>query len=308
MRLLITGGSGMLGRAISRTLTNSQGDHIVYKPTHAELDLLDFEGVHRYLAENKIDSIVHCAAQVGGIQANIDKPFEYLNTNIRLDSNLMSAALTQKISNFLYMASSCMYPARTSQPIKETQLLTGALEETNEGYALAKIVGTKTVETVGRNSNWRTLVLSNLYGPGDKYDISTSHLVAAIIRKAIEAKDANAQNIRMWGTGNVRREFTFVNDVAEYVARIIFNLEEIPQIMNLGCGIDYSVKEYYDLICEITDFTGEIISDPTQPEGMLSKLMDSSIAYKNGWKPITDIRGGIKIAIEDFVLTRQGAK
>ena len=220
----------------------------------------------------------------------------------------MSAALAEKIPNFLYTASSCMYPARTSQPMKETQLLTGALEETNEGYALAKIVGTKTVEAVGGSLNWRTLVLSNLYGPGDKYDISTSHLVAAIIRKVIEAKGANAQNIRMWGTGNVRREFTFVNDVAEYVARIVFNLEQIPQIMNLGSGIDYSVKEYYDLICEAAGYTGEIISDPTQPEGMLSKLMDSSIAYKNGWKPTTDIRGGIKIAIEDFVLNHQGTK
>ena len=308
MRILITGGSGMLGRAISNILSKSPGDNVIHKPTRTELDLLDLEAVRRYLAEQKIDSIIHCAALVGGIQANIDKPFEYLNANIRLDSILMSAALTENVPNFLYIASSCMYPARTTQPMKETQLLTGELEKTNEGYALAKIVGTKAVEAVGNSLNWRTLVLSNLYGPGDKYDISTSHLIAAIIRKVMEAKAANTQNIRMWGTGNVRREFTFVEDVAEYVARIVFNLEQIPQIMNLGSGIDYSVKEYYDLICEAAGYAGEIISDPTQPEGMLSKLMDSSIAYKNGWKPTTDIRCGIKIAIEDFVLNRQGTK
>ena len=298
----------MLGRAISEALTNSHGNHLIYTPAHSELDLLDLAAVRHYLSENKIDSIIHCAALVGGIQANIENPFEYLNTNIRLDSNLMSAAQIGKITNFLYIASSCMYPARTSQPMKETQLFTGALEETNEGYALAKIVGTKTVQAVGKSLNWRTLVLSNLYGPGDKYDISTSHLVAAIIRKVIEAKNVKAQNIRMWGTGNVRREFTFVNDIAEYVSHILFNLDQIPQIMNLGSGTDYSVKEYYDLVCEAAGYSGEIISDPTQPEGMLSKLLDSSIANKNGWEPTTDIRSGIKIAIEDFVINHQGAK
>lgn len=269
---------------------------------------MDLPAVQHFLTEYKIDSIIHCAALVGGIQANIENPFEYLNTNIRLDSNLMSAAQLVKITNFLYIASSCMYPARASQPIKEIQLLTGALEETNEGYALAKIVGTKTVQVVGQNLNWRTLVLSNLYGPGDKYDNSMSHLVAAIIRKVVEARGLNSQNVRMWGTGNVRREFTFVNDVAEYVSSIVFHLDQIPQIMNLGSGIDYSVREYYELVCEAAGYTGEIVSDLTQPEGMLNKLMDSSIANKNGWAPTTDIRAGIKIALEDFVVNYQGAK
>ena len=308
MRILITGGSGMLGRAISKILSQSSGDDVIYEPPRSELDLLDLEAVRRYLAKQKIDSIIHCAALVGGIQANIENPFEYLNTNIRLDSNLMSAAQSEKVTNFLYIASSCMYPARTSQPMQETQLLTGPFEETNEGYALAKIVGTKTVQAVGRSQNWRTLVLSNLYGPGDKYDMATSHLVAAIIRKVMEAKGANAQNIRMWGTGNVRREFTFVDDVAEYVSRIILNLDQIPQIMNLGSGVDYSVKEYYELVCEAADYSGEIISDRTRPEGMQSKLMDSSIANKNGWAPTTDIKGGLEIAIEDFVLKHRGLR
>ena len=298
----------MLGRAISKILAQSSGDEIIYEPPRSDLDLLDLEAVRRYLAKQKIDSIIHCAALVGGIQANIENPFEYLNTNIRLDSNLMSAAQSEKVTNFLYIASSCMYPARTSQPMKETQLLTGPFEETNEGYALAKIVGTKTVQTVGKSQNWRTLVLSNLYGPGDKYDISTSHLVAAIIRKVMEAKGAKAQNIRMWGTGNVRREFTFVNDVAEYVSRIILNLDQIPKIMNLGSGVDYSVKEYYELVCEAANYSGEIISDPTRPEGMQSKLMDSSIANKNGWAPTTDIKDGIEIAIEDFMLKHGGLR
>ena len=308
MRILITGGSGMLGRAILKILSQSSEGSLIYKPPRAELDLLNLKVVRHYLAENKIDSIIHCAALVGGIKANIESPFEYLNTNIRIDSNLMSAAQAQKVTNFLYIASSCMYPARTSQPMKETQLFTGTLEETNEGYALAKIVGTKTVEAVGRSLNWRTLVLSNLYGPGDNYDITKSHLIAAIIKKVTDAKSENIQNIRMWGTGDVRREFTFVNDVAEYVSKIIFHLDKIPQIMNVGSGIDYSVKEYYNLVCDAAKYTGEIVSDQTQPQGMLSKLMDSSIAKKNGWTPTTDIRVGIKHAIEDFNLNHRGVK
>ena len=308
MRILVTGGSGMLGRAISKILTDSRKGSAILKPTHFELDLLNLESVRTYLSENKIDSIIHCAALVGGIQANVDSPFEYLNTNIRIDSNLMSVAQAEKIKNFLYIASSCMYPARTSQPMKESQLLTGPPEETNEGYALAKIVGTKTVEAVGRNLNWRTLVLSNLYGPGDKYDISKSHLVAAIVKKVMNAKDNNVNQIEMWGTGNVRREFTFVNDVADYISEVIFNLEEIPQTMNLGSGIDYSVREYYDLVCEAADYKGEIVSNSTRPEGMLSKLMDSSIASQNGWRPTTKIEVGIKLTTEDFVLNYQDMK
>jgi GDP-L-fucose synthase len=220
----------------------------------------------------------------------------------------MSAAVTEKVSNFLYIASSCMYPANTSQPMKEDQLLTGQFEKTNEGYALAKIVGAKTVEAVGVNLNWRTLVLSNLYGPGDKYEITNSHLVAAIIRKVIEAKATNAKHIKMWGTGNVRREFTFVNDVAEYISTVIFRLDKTPQIMNLGSGVDYSVQEYYDLVCEAVHYEGEIICDLSQPEGMLNKLMDSSIANENGWRPSTNIKKGIELAINDFMLVHQGKK
>jgi GDP-L-fucose synthase len=289
-------------------MKNASGEHAIYSPSHSELDLLNQIATSHYLHKNKIDSIIHCAALVGGIQANIVNPFEYLNTNIRLDANLMSAALTEKISNFLYIASSCMYPANTSQPMKENQLLTGEFEKTNEGYALAKIVGAKTVQAVGVNLNWRTLVLSNLYGPGDKYEIATSHLLAAIIRKVIEAKATNSKHIKMWGTGNVRREFTFVNDVAEYISTIIFRLDKTPQIMNLGSGVDYSVQEYYDLVCEAAHYKGEVICDLSQPEGMLTKLMDSSIANENGWRPSTDIKEGIKLAINDFMLIHQDKK
>jgi len=298
----------MLGRAISRALTKPSGDQIIFAPSRSELELLNQDSVSRYLVDNQINSIIHCAALVGGIQANIAYPFEYLNTNIRIDSNLMSAAFTERIKNFLYIASSCMYPATATEPMKEGQLLTGEFEKTNEGYALAKIVGTKTVEAIGKSLNWRTLILSNMYGPGDKYDTSKSHLIAAIVRKVIEAKSTNTQNIEMWGTGNVRREFTFVNDVADYVSKTISHLEKIPHTMNLGAGVDYSVREYYELVCEAVNYTGKITSDLTRPEGIISKLMDSSIAHQNGWNPRTDMRTGIQLTIEDFMSNNQGTK
>jgi nucleoside-diphosphate-sugar epimerase len=308
MRILVTGGSGMLGKSVVNALTESARSDMLFVPPHAELNLLEYTNVCSFLRENKIDSVIHCAALVGGIQANIAKPFDYLNTNVRIDSNLINAAMKEQVTNFLYMASSCMYPAITQQPMKETQILTGALEVTNEGYALAKILGTKTVEAIGKKLNWRTLILSNMYGPGDKYDDYNSHLVAAIIKKVLDAKATTAKQIKMWGTGNVRREFTFVNDVAEYISTIIFKLDKIPQVMNLGSGVDYSVKEYYDFVCELALYEGEIISDPSQPEGMLAKLMDSSIANENGWRPSTNIKDGIKLTIDDFMLIHQGMR
>jgi nucleoside-diphosphate-sugar epimerase len=308
MRILITGGSGMLGRAILSAFKESTGDHFIYSPPRSDLDLLDLKSVSHYLAKNQIDSIIHCAALVGGIQANIANPFEYLNTNIRLDSNLMSAAQEERVTNFLYVASSCMYPANTTQPMKESQILTGEPEKTNEGYALAKIVGTKTVEIVGEELNWRTLILSNMYGPGDKYNYAESHLIAAIIKKVTEAKSNNSSYIQMWGTGAVRREFTYVDDIADYISKLIFNLDKIPQIMNVGIGVDYSVREYYELVSKALSYEGEIRCDSSKPEGMFSKLMDSSIAVQNGWIPTTDIRSGLQTTIEDFMMNHQGTK
>jgi GDP-L-fucose synthase len=305
MRILVTGGSGMLGRAILSAFKPSAGDHVICSPPRSELDLLDLKSVSHYLSENQIDSVIHCAALVGGIQANMARPFEFINSNIRMDSNLMSAAFSKGVSRFLYMASSVMYPAITSQPMKENQLLNGRPEQSNEGYALAKIVGTKTMEIVGKNLDWRTLILSNMYGPGDNYQDNTSHLIPAIIKKVSKAKSNNEEYIQMWGTGKVRREFTFVNDVSEYISNIVSRLEVIPQTMNLGSGIDYSIREYYEFVCRALEYEGEIRSDSSRPEGMHLRLMDSSIALQNGWRPRVEIKKGIEIAIEDYILNQQ---
>lgn len=301
MRILVTGGSGMLGRAILKAFKTSAGNHVIYSPPHSDLDLLDLKSVSHYLSENQINSIIHCAALVGGVQANRARPFEFINSNIRMDSNLMSAAFSEGVAKFLYIASSAMYPAVTSQPMKEIQLLNGKPEPSNEGYALAKIIGTKTMELVGNNLNWRTLILSNMYGPGDNYQDNRSQLIAAIIKKVSNAKNNGEGYIQMWGTGEARREFTFVNDVAEYISSIVLRQEMIPQTMNLGSGIDYSIREYYEFVCQALGYEGEIRSDSSRPEGMHLKLMDSSIALQNGWKPRVGIKEGIQIAIDDYM-------
>jgi nucleoside-diphosphate-sugar epimerase len=301
MRILITGGKGMLGSAIKNQLRQKTGVSFVSAPSRYELDLLDYPSLKEFLVLGNFDLVIHCAALVGGIRASVDHPFEFLNTNVRIDSNLMHAALELRIPALMYMASSCMYPAITSQPMAEEQLLTGELEETNEGYALAKLVGTKMVEAVAKNMNWRAFILSNLYGPGDKYGEDNSHLIAAIINKVSKAVRSGESSIEMWGSGNARREFTYVEDVAQYLVQSIEKIDSLPPVMNLGFGREYSVLEYYNFVCTELSFFGSITPNLTQPEGMQQKLMDSSLARSYGWNPKTEIGDGIRITVSEFL-------
>lgn len=306
MRILITGSAGMLGRAIKTELRESISDYHLSSPSSQDLDLLDGKAVEKFLDSGSFDLIIHCAALVGGIKANIDHPFDYLNTNIRIDSNVLTAAYNSNIQGLMYMGSSCMYPAQTNQPMKESQLLTGALEKTNEGYALAKLVGTKTIELLAPNLNWHSFIISNMYGPGDKYDDTNSHLIAATINKVDRALKQGDPEIEMWGAGFARREFTYVRDIAKYLVKIIPNLASIPTVMNLGSGIDYSIHEYYEFVCKELGYTGRILSTLNQPEGTRQKLMDISLARTHGWTSETNIKDGIKVTIEDFLTNQKG--
>jgi GDP-L-fucose synthase len=302
MRILVTGGSGMLGSAITKQLRKNHSDLFLSVPNRSELDLLDYTAVRNFLVAGSYDLVIHCAALVGGIRASVDHPFEFLNTNIRIDSNVMHASLELKIPGFMYMASSCMYPAVTNQPMAEQQLLTGELEKTNEGYALAKLVGTKLVETVANRLNWRAFILSNLYGPGDKYGEANSHLIAAIIKKVSKAAKNGGPTIEMWGSGNARREFTYVDDVAQYLVQVIGRLSSLPPVMNIGLGREYSIREYYQYVCKEFSYEGLVLPNLTQPEGMQQKLMDSSLARSHGWNPKTEVSEGISMTISDFLL------
>jgi GDP-L-fucose synthase len=308
MRILLTGSRGMLGSSIKRHLSDAKFDLLA--PTSADLNLLNAKAVDDYIRTNKPDAVIHAAARVGGIQANIDSPYEFLTENIRMDSNLLTASLEYKVPNLLYMASSCMYPRETLQPMQESQILTGAFEPTNEGYALAKLVATKTVElaSVQYGLNWRSLILSNLFGPGDHFNSGKSHLLAAIITKVEAAKRTNAAEIAMWGTGNVRREFTYVEDVADFIAKKIFSLRDLPAALNIGLGKDYSVIEYYQMVAKYAGYLGKINADASKPEGMKQKLMNIETAGKLGWNPSTSMQDAIAQTYDWYLESLQGAK
>lgn len=298
MPVLITGAYGMLGSSIAKK--SALKDWRILAPRRSELDLADFESTSKYLAENKVGSIIHCAAKVGGIQANIDFPADFIMENIRIDNSILSAAREMAVENFLYFGSSCMYPRENRQPMFEEDILTGELEPTNEGYALAKITAAKTIQSVASqdNLNWKVLIPSNLYGPNDNFDKESSHLIPGVIRKVIEAVEENKKVIEIWGDGLARREFTYVDDVADFVIENFQNANNWESMMNIGLGIDYSINEYYELVGNLVGYKGKFENDFTKPSGMLQKLMDSSKARSIGWKPKIDIRSGIERTIE----------
>ena len=296
MRLLLTGSRGMLGASILELIGSK---HEVLSPSRDELDLLDSEAVLNFMSAHKPNLIIHAAARVGGIQANIENGFDFLTENLKMDSNVFSAARALGITNLIYIGSTCMYPKDRDVPLSESDLLSGRLEPTNEGYAIAKIVGTKTVELASQTENltWRTLILSNLYGPRDHFEPERSHLIAAVIRKVDLALQSDSPSISMWGDGSSRREFTFVNDVAEFIVRNLENLKELPITMNLGVGVDYSILEFYEMVSELMGYKGTIIGDLSKPNGMKRKLSDSSLATNHGWLAKTEISEGLTATI-----------
>jgi GDP-L-fucose synthase len=292
MKILITGASGMLGTEIAQEALRS--GHEVLLPSHGDLDLRNESATYEYLKLNSPEAIYHCAAKVGGISANIANPSEFLTENIRIDNSVLAAAKSLEIPNLIYMGSSCMYPRNLTHAMKEDEILTGQLEPTNESYALAKLVGWKTVQLNSNNLNWRTVVLSNLYGPRDHFEQNRSHLLAAIIAKTHDAKKNRAPEIEMWGDGNSRREFTFAKDVAEFLISSLPGLAKFPATLNIGSGIDYSVFEYYQFVSEIMGYEGDIVPNLERPTGMVRKLMDVSRASALGWRANTQIRIGIE--------------
>ena len=299
-RVLITGSTGMVGGNIA-SFARKVG-WSVFTPTRAELDLTDSSSVTHYLAKTGIESIIHCAAKVGGIAANIAAPANFIIENIRIDSSIISSARTLGIPDFIYFASSCIYPRSTSQPMRVDQLLTSTLEPTNESYALAKLVGAKSVAAVAIQDelNWRVLIPSNLYGPRDNFNESSSHLVPAVIQKIYRAILNKEKSVQIWGNGETRREFTFVEDVANFVVSNFYNVSKWPLLMNIGYGKDFSVNEYYRVIASALSFTGTFLHDLSKPVGMTQKLLDSEISKEYGWMPQTDLESGINLTLSWF--------
>ena len=306
MRVLVTGSNGMLGRAVTSALNSA--NYEVLNPSRLELNLEDQLSISKYFSTNQFETIVHCAAQVGGISANMANPIDFLQRNLTIDQNIFLSALDSKVTNLLYIGSSCMYPKDRNTPIQEEEILTGPLEPTNESYALAKIVGWKNVQLLSTKLGWRTLVLSNLYGPNDHFEPSRSHLLAAIIHKVHKAKIENISELEMWGSGAARREFTYVSDVAEFIVAVIPRIKEIPNTLNVGAGVDYSVRDYYEMVCEEFGYHGKIVPNLEKPEGMKRKLMNVSKAKEFGWAPKTGIKDGIKKTVEWYLSNEMSLK
>lgn len=304
--VLITGANGMLGSSIKEQAELKNWDY--FAPTRNDLDLTDAYSTFDFIKRNRVSTVIHCAAKVGGIKANLNYPADFILENIQIDSSIINACRKNSVPNFIYFGSSCMYPKLTNQPMAESAILTGSLEPTNEGYALAKIVAAKTVQSIALQDglNWRVLIPSNLYGPRDNFDLESSHLVPAVIRKIYSAINRGVDLVDIWGSGEARREFTYVQDVAEFVINNLSHCEKWEILMNLGIGKDFTINEYYFLIGELLGFKGNFRNNTSQPEGMKQKLMDSSLARNHGWTPRTELREGIERTIEWFKIHYQG--
>ena len=301
-KVLVTGAGGMLGGSVVRAL-EAYPKYEVFGWTRDLVDLRNPTATLNALQEISPDYVIHCAAKVGGIQANIDAPADFLVDNLKIDSSILSAAQQHGIKNFVYVGSSCMYPKDYRQPLVESDLLAAPLEETNEGYALSKIVGSKLATYISKQygTNYKTIIPSNLYGPGDNFDANSSHLVAACLKKALAAKNKLESEIQVWGDGKARREFTYVDEVSEWLARALPSIEEWPDAMNLGLGVDFSVEEFHKFAIVAAGHQAELVFQPEKPAGMLQKLMDSSIARTRfGWNPKIYPQIGMQLTLESI--------
>lgn len=305
MKVMVTGGRGMLGRALGRAAEAVEDEYVL--TGRLDADLTDAAAVDRLVSSIKPDLIVHAAAKVGGIAANMADQSGFLRENLLIDSHVLGAAREHGVGRLVYIGSSCMYPKDYRQPLVESDVLAAPLEPTNEGYAIAKIAGARYTQFASQEAglNWRVVIPSNLYGPDDDYSPIRGHLVAAALRKAHEAKQSESPWIDVWGDGAARREFTFVGDVAEWLVRCVGGMHQWPSIMNIGYGLDHSVLDYYRAALDVVGVEAELRTDPSKPAGMRQKLMDSSVARGFGWEPRTGLIEGMTAAYARFVQTER---
>ena len=300
-KIFVAGYRGMVGSALMRRLEAEAFSNVVTRE-RAQLDLTDESAVAKFFAEEKPDIVILAAAKVGGIKANNDYPVEFLVENLRIQNNVIRSAYDNGVRKLLFLGSSCIYPKFAPQPIAESALLTGPLEQTNEAYAIAKIAGIKLCLAFSceYGANFISAMPTNLYGPNDNFDLETSHVLAALLRKAHEAKMHNDQKLIVWGTGKPRREFLHVDDLAS-ACLLLLEKYDSPEIINVGCGEDSSIRELAELICEVVGFDGELAWDTTKPDGTPRKLLDISKIRALGWKPAIPLRDGIKRTYNWFV-------
>jgi GDP-L-fucose synthase len=300
-RIYVAGHRGLVGSAIWRELQQRGFTRMIGR-THAELDLMDAAAVSAFYAQEKPEYVIDAAAKVGGILANDRHPAEFLFQNLQIQNNLIHGAYQAGVRRLLFLGSSCIYPRLAPQPLKEEYLLTGPLEPTNEWYAVAKIAGIKMCQAYRRQygCDFISAMPTNMYGPNDNYDLQSSHVLPALIRKFHEAKAASAPAVTCWGTGSPLREFLYSDDLARACVFLLENYSE-EQFINVGSGCEVTVRELTETIKRIVGFTGQIVWDKSKPDGTPRKLMDSSRLFALGWQPQVELEAGVRLAYQDFL-------
>jgi len=300
-KIYVAGHSGMVGSAIVRRLMREGFGNLILR-SHQELDLIDQKNVFNFFKNNKPEYVIISAAKVGGIQANNNFRAEFLYENLMIQTNLIHCAYLSGVKKLLFLGSSCIYPRNCTQPIKEEYLLTGELEQTNEPYAIAKIAGIKMCENYYRQygCNFISAMPTNLYGPGDNFDLNNSHVIPALLRKFHEAKINNSPSVEVWGTGTPKREFLYVDDLADACILLLKKLEasELEKNgithINVGNGIDQTIQELAYIIRDVVGFEGQVIFDKTKPNGVPEKLLDITVLSNMGWKPTKSLKDGLE--------------
>lgn len=301
-KIFVAGHSGLVGSALVRKLKRD-GFNNILTASHKHLDLTDQAATFQFFEEHKPEYVFLAAAKVGGIHANSTYPAEFIYQNLQIQNNIIEASYRNKIKKLLLLGSSCIYPRNASNPIQEDSLMSGALEPTNAPYALAKIAGIMMCESYNRQygTNFISCMPTNLYGIGDSYHPENSHVLPALLRRIHEANVANTPEVVIWGTGNPLREFLYVDDLADACVFLMDNYNDNKTI-NVGSGLEVRIRDLAEIIKEVVGYQGKISTDPTKPDGTPRKLIDSSRIHSMGWKSKTDLREGIKLSYEDFLL------
>ena len=299
--ILLTGGRGMVGSALTRALGKT-GNQSILSPTRAELDLCNQAAVESYIGEARPDIIIVAAAKVGGIHANSTYPADFLYDNLAIAAHTINAAHKAGVKRLLFLGSSCIYPRDAPQPISEDSLLSGPLEQTNEPYAIAKIAGLKLCQAYRKQYGvlFHSAMPTNLYGPGDNYHPKNSHVIPGLFRRFHEAKENNAPEVQVWGTGNVFREFLYVDDLAAACLHVL-GLENPPDWINIGSGIDQSIGDLAQAVKEAVGYEGKLTFDTSKPDGTPRKLLDSTRIQATGWSPTISLQDGLKTTYQNFL-------
>lgn len=321
MKIYVAGHRGMVGSAILRQLAARQekGEPVeIVTRTHSELDLTDQRAVRNFLQDEQPDAVILAAAKVGGIHANNTFPADFIYENLMMQANVIHQAFAAGVRKLLFLGSSCIYPKQVPQPMSEDALLTGVLEPTNEPYAIAKIAGIKLCESYNRQhgTDYRSVMPTNLYGPGDNFHPENSHVLPALIRRFHEAADQGLREVIIWGTGTPRREFLHVDDMAAASLFVLDLASDVYQAntqtmlshINVGCGTDISILELAQLVAGVTGFEGVISTDPSKPDGTIRKLMDVSRLAQMGWQAEINLEQGIRQTYQWYLDNRDAAR